>query len=587
MRVEIIAGNEAIQRLRPEWDAIYDADPEAQFFLSWSWLNGYNAPWASDVFVLAARPDVEGAGYVALLPLRLRTKERRNTEFVNEINLAGNYASDYTGFLCRAGFEEEALPALAAKIQEFNWRRLRLEYFSASDRRAELFLGGFSRDTFATTQLSLVNPDGIDNSICPSVALPDDFDRFLETKVSSNTRQKIRRFLRQVESSDAYRITHATADTFERDLEAMLTLWAARWGARKGKRLPTILKSNRLVLKQAFAAGTLFMPVLWHGDRPICVLAILVDDRKKTYNFYIGGRDEDFKGPPTGLVLHGYAIRHAIANGITKYDFLRGNEPYKYSFGCEELHIKSLLLTTRTQCNLRGKIDARSVEIVLARAFELQKANKLDAAERAYRQVLDVQPHNAKALHLLGTAEAKRGNHLMAVKHFKLLVSLRPDAVATWFELGKSLQARGAWAEAADAYCELIGRQPKYPQVYSNLGRVLLKLDQVDHAVTAFEAALGLKADYVDAIIGRSEALGIRGAISRSKAAQRASRHADVGERVAKIGEMVAAARRFNEATISGPSPSGESAGVALLADARRPAGSPLHMAGVKSRVLH
>ncbi len=50
-----------------------------------------------------------------------------------------------------------------------------------------------------TTQVSTVNPDGIDNSICPSVALPDDLDRFLETKVSSNTRQKIRRFLRQVE----------------------------------------------------------------------------------------------------------------------------------------------------------------------------------------------------------------------------------------------------------------------------------------------------------------------------------------------------------------------------------------------------
>ena len=55
------------------------------------------------------------------------------------------------------------------------------------------------------------------------------------------------------------------------------------------------------------------------------VLAFLIDERKKTYNFYIGGRDESFKGPPTGLVLHAYAIRHAIANGFTKYDFLRGN----------------------------------------------------------------------------------------------------------------------------------------------------------------------------------------------------------------------------------------------------------------------
>jgi CelD/BcsL family acetyltransferase involved in cellulose biosynthesis len=204
MRVEIIEGSEAIERLRPEWDAIYDADPEAHYFLSWSWLNGYLAPWGREAFVLAARPDTDGASYVALLPLRLRTKEGSNTEFCNEINLAGNYISDYAGFLCRPGFEEQALPALAAKVQQLNWRRLRLENFCASERRAELFLRGFSADTFETTQPSLVNPDGTDNSICPSVTLPDDWDRYLETRVSSNTRQKIRRFLRQVESSQAY-----------------------------------------------------------------------------------------------------------------------------------------------------------------------------------------------------------------------------------------------------------------------------------------------------------------------------------------------------------------------------------------------
>ena len=58
-------------------------------------------------------------------------------------------------------------------------------------------------------------------------------------------------------------------------------------------------------------------------------------------------------------MLHAYAIRHAIANGMTEYDFLRGNEPYKYSFGCEERRIRSLFVTTKDHRNLGGKLDAQ------------------------------------------------------------------------------------------------------------------------------------------------------------------------------------------------------------------------------------
>ena len=207
--------------------------------LSWSWLNGYLAPWGRDAFVLAARPDADGAGYVALLPLRLRTKERGNTEFCNEINLAGNYISDYAGFLCRPGFEEQALPALAAKVQQPNWRRLRLEEtlrLRASGRALPArLLSGHVPDQ---PPPSLVNPDGTDNSICPSVTLPDDWDRYLETRVSSNTRQKIRRFLRQVEELGSLPSSPTRMPTPLHAISTfLLMLWTQRWAGQKGKRL--------------------------------------------------------------------------------------------------------------------------------------------------------------------------------------------------------------------------------------------------------------------------------------------------------------------------------------------------------------
>jgi CelD/BcsL family acetyltransferase involved in cellulose biosynthesis len=463
MHVDIIEGAEAIRSLRAQWDAIYDADPEAQYFLSWTWLSGYVAPMGRDAFVLAAKPNADSAEYVALLPLRLRTKERPNVGFHNEINVAGNYVSDYTGFICRPGFEEQAIPALADKLMQLNWMQLRLEYFCASARRSELFLRSFSKKTFEVVERSLVNPDGTDNSICPFTTLEGDWDKYLEGRVNSNTRQKIRRFLRQVERSEAYRITHTQADTVERDIELLLSMWTTRWGPRKGNRLQSILSANRGMLRQAFSTGTLFLPVLWHDEHAICALAFLVDDRKKSFNFYVGGRDESFKGPPPGLVLHAYAIRHAISNGITKYDFLRGNEPYKYSFGCEERHIKSIIVRTRDRQNLGGKLDARSVPTVLHRAMELQRMGQLAGAERGYRQVLDVDSRNAKALYLLGQLMARRGDHVMAAKHFKAVTRLMPDFAVAWQSLGKALQARQDWAGAANAFREAAKRQAATP----------------------------------------------------------------------------------------------------------------------------
>jgi CelD/BcsL family acetyltransferase involved in cellulose biosynthesis len=57
------------------------------------------------------------------------------------------------------------------------------------------------------------------------------------------------------------------------------------------------------------------------------------------------GRDETFEAPPAGMILHAYSIRHAIKQGFIEYDFLRGNEPYKYAWGAVDEPVHRLLVT--------------------------------------------------------------------------------------------------------------------------------------------------------------------------------------------------------------------------------------------------
>src|SRR3981081_2318111 len=93
----------------------------------------------------------------------------------------------------------------------------------------------------------------------------------------AKTRQKIRRLLRLLGTSDGNRITHAPSETTERDRDTLLRFWEIRWTPRKGDRVHTLVRSNRLMLTASFEADLLLLPTLWQGDRPLASLAILLD----------------------------------------------------------------------------------------------------------------------------------------------------------------------------------------------------------------------------------------------------------------------------------------------------------------------
>ncbi len=491
MRIDVIDTLTDFAKLEDNWNAVYDADPDAQLFISWKWLSGWLRQITSPWFVLAARADGRAEGpYVAFLPMRVQTKTE-NGHIHNELNMAGNFAADYTGFLCAPGLEHLVVPAFIRHIKQLNWARLNFENFRISEPRMRLFLAHFPKAGFQTSEPSRVGKvDGIDNSLCPFSVLPPNWDSYLET-LSTNTRQKIRRLLRLVDADGEYRITVATPETLERDLNTLLQFWETKWKPRKGDLVHTLVRSNRAMLTRSFNAGLVYLPTLWKEDRPLAALATLVDARKHSFLFYITGRDETFDGPPPGMILHAHSIRHAIANGITEYDFLRGNETYKYSFGVKERRIRSTVVATKNGLNLGGRIDPRTVPDVLEEATKFHQSGKLPEAEQGYRDVLQVQPKNADAIHRLGQLFTGKGDHVAAKRFYKTLTTIRPDAYKSWLCLAQSCDALEQHLDAADAYREVLRLKPDLPDVFSSLAASLIRLGRIAEVNTALVTALG------------------------------------------------------------------------------------------------
>lgn len=471
MQIDVFDDFDALAGLREDWQAVYASDPEAHFFLSWTWmangLRGAKATW----LVLAARPS--GASrYVAFLPLRLRSKSKGDDGFFNEIVLGPMRLGDYQGLICEPDFIDGAISAFARHLGTLRWTHLILENLLLSDRRADLLRQPFRGGEFTTREVQNIDRvSAVNHHVCPYVELPGDWEAYLGSGPGSNTRQKIRRFLKKVDAGE-FRVTHADAGTIERDIKILMEFWAAKWTERKGTHTQSIVKATSSMLRRCFRDGAAFVPVLWQDDRPLGALGCLTDRVKGSLLFLIAGRDESFASPPPGFILHAYTLRYAIGQGFTTYDLLRGNEPYKYQFGPKERRLKSYVITTRSGRNLGGTLDRRSLPDVFQQTLSLHKAGRLKAAENGYRQILAADPRHTAALYGLGQVLASTGAHGAAIEAFEAMLAIKPQFEKAWFRMGRSLWAQGDVAGAESSLRKAVALQPDYPDALALLARI-------------------------------------------------------------------------------------------------------------------
>ncbi len=555
MQINLIDNFETFKEIRKNWDFVYEADPQAQFFLSWVWLSGWlkmgKEPW----FILAAKPSPHASSYVAFFPLKITVDQQDGGDLYNQLCMAGNSIADYTGLICLPEYEQEAIPAFAAYLkQQLTWSIFHLQDFLETDTRMCLFSRSFSGDSFEFEQSHFANnQDGIDNYTCPYVPLAEDWDQYLQTALGSNTRQKIKRFLRKIEGSNQFHITHVDADNLERHIDILLGFWQSRWGSKKGSQCGIILACVRAILRHCFENKCLYFPVLWKGDTPIGAIANFIDLSQKSILFYIAGRDDTVKNPPPGLVLHAYAIRYAIQNGFKVYDFLRGNEAYKFSFGAKERQIKHVVVKRKNWINQERKLDLKTLPLALQLTARHHRANRLAEAGQGYRQILEVEPKHPEALYGLGVLMKQKGEYQSAENLLRSLLQVQPNSTKAWFSLGNLHQDRGQLSEAVEAYDQVLALQPNSPAVYNNLGYTLQQQGKWEDAIACYQKALALQPECIEADVNWANALHAQGKLSSEKQTYYAAMNNDLGNKRKQAGDLKTAIAYYRQAIAMKP----------------------------------
>ena len=220
------------------------------------------------------------------------------------------------------------------------------------------------------------NKGEIDNLVSLKVPIEAGFENVLTSRVSANTRQKIRRYRRKLLETGIYRITTANTETVERDIAGLLRNWGDQWSVQKGSsKAVEIAERYGRALLTAESMQRLFLPVLWQGDKMLAALGHVVDEKQGSVNFLVAGRNSKVNDPAIGLLLHAHAIEWAAEAGSRTYDFGHGDQGYKRSFGPEEM--RSRYLTVR-RAGGKSVLDTISVGAALQRLASFAEQGKVN-----------------------------------------------------------------------------------------------------------------------------------------------------------------------------------------------------------------
>jgi len=182
--------------------------------------------------------------------------------------------------------------------------------------------------------------------VCPVLELPSDWQTYLMS-LRKKKRHELRRKVRKLEGRDDvrwYMVPPYDRKELEEKMRVFITLHKQS-GADKAKFMDADMESYFMEMARDLAdTGWLDLAILEVAHQPASAyLSFRYNDRLYLYN---SGYSPRFAAYSAGVALLAYRIHKAILQGVRYFDFLRGDEPYKYDFGAKDTYVYRALGTS-------------------------------------------------------------------------------------------------------------------------------------------------------------------------------------------------------------------------------------------------
>ncbi len=169
---------------------------------------------------------------------------------------------------------------------------------------------------------------------------------------------------------------------------------------------------------------------------------------------------------------------------------------------------------------------------ILKLALRYHREGNLDYAKYVYQHVLGIDPRNADAIHLLGVSVYQSEQYDIAVSLITQAIQIDSTKPLFFTNLGNVFQKQGELEKSTQAYQKAIQIQPDYVDAHYNLGNVFQKQGELEKSTQAYQKAIQIQPDYADAYFNLGNSLREQGKLEESthalrKAIQIQPDHAD------------------------------------------------------------
>ena len=184
-----------------------------------------------------------------------------------------------------------------------------------------------------------------DEGVAPRVSLPSSVDEYFAS-LTKKHRHELRRKLRRLENAgNIEQIEISNPDDVADRMGEFIRLH--RGSSIDKQEFMTVEREQffrEIAVRLAEKDITRLYFLLLNGESVATSLAFKVGTTKYLYN---SGYDPDRSWLAVGLLNHALNILASISEGVRVYDFMRGNERYKYHLGAVDRHIYTVRLDKR------------------------------------------------------------------------------------------------------------------------------------------------------------------------------------------------------------------------------------------------